>query len=443
MAVRTNAIEEKATACRVLSLLVVDLHALLLPYLPSIMATLFPLLNRLPFDDIQMAALSAMPDCLLALAEALDARGVDAYQQALLFALDTLLEFLASEPELPLLVPALGVLDECLQMSVLRRDRLLPLLHAADLARLVEALRSALAASFERHAVELADAAQAEWDEEELEEFRALEAAADRAHFLIAQSLADLLAGYPHLALPLLDELLLPDLRLLADPSRRAADRAVALHVFAALVRHGGPDAFPYYPQCVPVFLRELHAPTPLLRQEAAAGLAAAAALGKDRLCEVAPRCVKEIELTLEDPVSRDPCYQHSNAVELRALGEICAALSQYLILPAEHYAFWLQRLPLADPDENTTCLQLLCTLLDRGEQPLLGEANQNLPRILQVLCDGLATADTELANHILRLLKSIQVQVAPELFEALWNVLGPEKAAAIQNRLAEIPTII
>ena len=68
LGIRTNAADEKARACKILSVFVDDLHAALLPWLPQIMHTLIPLLNTAPFDDMKLAALATMPELLVALA---------------------------------------------------------------------------------------------------------------------------------------------------------------------------------------------------------------------------------------------------------------------------------------------------------------------------------------------------------------------------------------
>ena len=111
---------EKAVACRVLSIIVVDLHSALLPYISAIMHTLLPLLNTLPFQDIQMAVLVIMPDLLISIAESIYGLvGIENYRQSFNFILDTLLTFLVDDPDLELLIPSLQTLQLCLEKSVL------------------------------------------------------------------------------------------------------------------------------------------------------------------------------------------------------------------------------------------------------------------------------------------------------------------------------------
>ena len=90
--IRTDAMDEKATACRVLSVFVDDLHSYLSPYLSDIIHTLLPLLNSSPFQDIQFAALAMMPVILTTIADSItDVNGIATYRQNFLFIIDLFL----------------------------------------------------------------------------------------------------------------------------------------------------------------------------------------------------------------------------------------------------------------------------------------------------------------------------------------------------------------
>ena len=110
-----------------------------------------------------------------------------------------------------------------------------------------------------------------------------------------------------------------------------------------------------------------------------------------------------------------------------------------------DHFAFWLNHLPIPDYEEsNAECMRLLCGLLERGESSLVGEANQNIPRILQILCNSIGVVnDGELEKRMLRLVKTIEMQSTPQLMNALWEVLGAEKSDAVKRKLSEIQNLI
>ena len=125
--------DEKATACRVLSVFVDDLHSYLSPYLSDIIHTLLPLLNSSPFQDIQFAALAMMPVILTTIADSItDVNGIATYRQNFLFIIDLLLRFITDETELDMLIPALQTLDLCMKRSVLANETPIPILEAVE-----------------------------------------------------------------------------------------------------------------------------------------------------------------------------------------------------------------------------------------------------------------------------------------------------------------------
>ena len=91
LGIRTNAVDEKSRACKVLSIFVDDLHASMLPWLPQIMQTILPLLNNSPFEDMKMASLAIMPELLVSFADSITTNaGVASYREQYLLIVDTL-----------------------------------------------------------------------------------------------------------------------------------------------------------------------------------------------------------------------------------------------------------------------------------------------------------------------------------------------------------------
>ena len=172
LGIRTNAVDEKSRACKVLSIFVDDLHASMLPWLPQIMQTILPLLNNSPFEDMKMASLAIMPELLVSFADSITTNaGVASYREQYLLIVDTLLAFIAEETELDLLIPALQTLEICLERSALLiNGQTIGVLEGAEVARIVEVLYQTLLSSFERRVVRSAELEQEAWDEEEVED---------------------------------------------------------------------------------------------------------------------------------------------------------------------------------------------------------------------------------------------------------------------------------
>ena len=433
--------EEKAIACRTLALLLNTLHGGLARYLPAITQTLPPLLNC-SFDDIKMAALVSIPDLLSALAETLsDPSSIDAYRQTFLSLIDLLLSFIADEPELDMLLPALQTLYYSMPRSVLQvpGSGPLPMMQGAELARIIEVLHAALKASFERRAILSADVEHEDWDEEEVEEFKEIEESENQTHYWIASILGELLNGHSEFALPLIHEILLPDLFDCCDPSRTAGDRIVSLLVMEKIVEYCGKDAFSYYPRFLPIFQREIRVPDASIREIAAQAIAVAAEFGGELLADRAEACVSELRSALEDPGSSDPSFSDANQWAIVALGKLCFYCGAAVHSLDAAYRFWLTQLPVEDPDLLELCVTLVCRLLEKGEPAFLGEAHQNVPRILQVLCESLGNlGNAAVEQQVLRMIKTIEMQSSPELLNALWNVLG-SKAETVRQKLQSV----
>lgn len=439
--------DEKATACRVLSIFVDDLHAHLAPYLSDIMHTLLPLLNTSPFQDIQFASLAMMPEILVAIADTVvDVNGVATYRQSFIFILDILLKFIVDETELDLLIPALQTLDFCMKRSVLVKDTTIPILEGQEVSQIIEILRDTLHNSYERRAIRSANVELADWDEEEVEEFQEIESNENKANFWIAEIIGELLNGHSSFALPLLHDIMLNDLIDLSDASRTAGDRVVAIHVMVKIIEHCGRDAYGYYSQFIPIFMREIHSSDATIREEVLQGLSAAIREGKDLVCEVASKCIKEIEVMLDDPVSRESCYRNATLYGIKVIGELCCYLGNYLLLLSDHYVYWISHLPiLADESINNSCMDLVCQLLERGDIKFIGETSQNIAQILRVLCESIClTSDTTLLNRMVRLVKSIDMQYNnPELMNSLWMNLGEEKEKLVKEKLNDVHLLV
>lgn len=439
--------DEKATACRVLSIFVDDLHSHLASYLSDIMKTLLPLLNTSPFQDIQFAALAMMPEILVAIAETVsDVSGVEGYRQSFLFILDILLRFIVDETELDLLIPALQTLDFCMKRSVLVKETPIPILKGEEVSQIITVLRETLHNTYEQRAIRCANVELQEWDEEEVEEFKEIEANENKANFWIAEIIGELLNGHSNFALPLIHEHMLNDLVDLSDASRTAGDRVVAIHIMVKIIDHCGRNAYGYYSQFIPIFIREIHSSDATIREEVLQGLSAAIREGKDLVCEVASRCVKEIESMLDDPVSRESCYTHSNFYGIKVIGELCCYLGNYLLLLSDHYVYWINHLPIfADESINNSCMEVVCQLLERGEIKFIGETSQNIAPILRILCESICiTNDSGLLNRMVRLVKSIDMQYNNvDLMNSLWMSLGEEKAKVVKEKLNDVHLLV
>ena len=123
-------------------------------------------------------------------------------------------------------------------------------------------------------------------------------------------------------------------------------------------------------------------------------------------------------------------------AVAVCVLGRVCLVLGNYLIMLGDHFTYWLNHLQcVKEPEMIEKCIDMICTLLERGEVAFVGEASQNILKILQYLCDSVGIVGDELSVRVVHMLKSIQSQ--------LWNAIGAEKAGFIKQRLDAIANTI
>ena len=174
-------------------------------------------------------------------------------------------------------------------------------------------------------------------------------------------------------------------------------------------------------------------------REIAAQAIAVAAEFGGELLADRAETCVSELRSALEDPGSSDPCFSDANQWAIVALGKLCFYCGAAVHSLDAAYRFWLTQLPVEDPDLLELCVTLVCRLLEKGEPAFLGETHQNVPRILQVLCESLGNlGNAAVEQQVLRMIKTIEMQSSPELLNALWNVLG-SKAETVRQKLQSV----
>ncbi|KAI4387253.1 hypothetical protein MLD38_005098 [Melastoma candidum] len=102
----------------------------------------------------------------------------------------------------------------------------------------------------------------------------------------------------------------------------------------------------------------------------------------------------------------------------------------------------WLNCLPIkGDLIEAKVVHDMLCSMVERSDNEILGLNNQYLPKIIvifaEVLCARKDLATEQTANRIISLLRQLQQTLPPAALASTWQSLQPQQQLALQSILS------
>lgn len=141
----------------------------------------------------------------------------------------------------------------------------------------------------------------------------------------------------------------------------------------------------------------------------------------------------------IQDPESRN--IENLNATEnaISAVTKICKYNSGSINV-TEILPLWLSWLPVWEDDEEADHVyNYLCDLVELNHPLILGENNQNLPRILGIMADAFRhdaiTKTSEVGVRVLNIIR--QVQSNEQIFQACLAQLTTEHQATLSLALS------
>jgi hypothetical protein len=217
MVVRTEALEDKATACKMLACFVADMQGAFAPYVDQTVAVLGPMIVDAMFDDIKLASIAAMPDLLRVARLASRSENHRAHVKEIFdFALGKLLMAMKGDDnETELVLTLVQAVQQCIlaitsadagKVGTLAPFRLTP----AELETVAAELQQAMQRSFQRRAVAHAESKMEDFDEEALMMMGQQTMVEEELQFQVADAAGVLLRSHGEAAMPAFAKHLLP-----------------------------------------------------------------------------------------------------------------------------------------------------------------------------------------------------------------------------------------
>uniref|UniRef100_A0A3Q1JCR6 TOG domain-containing protein n=1 Tax=Anabas testudineus TaxID=64144 RepID=A0A3Q1JCR6_ANATE len=404
--IKTAGLEEKATACQMLTF-----SLILVSYL----------MNYKTFTA------ESMPLLL----ECARVRGPEYLTQMWHFMCDALIKAIGTEPDSDVLSEIMHAFAKCVELM---GDGCLNNEHFEELGGI---LKGKLEEHFKNQELRQAKRQDEDYDEQ-VEETLQDE---DENDVYILTKVSDILhsvfSSYKEKVLPWFEQLLQLIVQLIC-PNRPWADRQWGLCIFDDVVEHCSPSSFKYAEYFLRPMLQSLCDSSPEVRQAAAYGVGVMAQYGGENY---RPFCTEAIPLLVRVIQAADSrSKENVNATEncISAVGKVmrfrpeCVNVNE--ILP-----HWLSWLPLnEDKEEAVHTFDFLCDLIESNNPIVLGPDNSNLPKIFLIIADGVANESVKSEDACSKRLANVirQVQVSAGLWTQCVSTLNETQQKAIQDLL-------
>ncbi|KAF0682837.1 Aste57867_25060 [Aphanomyces stellatus] len=447
VSIRTSVLEEKATACQMLSSMVADLKEAFFPYVEQVTQVLTPLMTDSVHTEIRAASISAMPWLVLSVSKHLQAGApptldtLSPVVQMLEFTLGRLLNALSTEPELDLQMTIMQSIKMCIVHAVNPQEAAAPpaieLLNHAQLAQLVEGLLIVLAESFQRRAVRRARKAIEEFDDEENEEDLDNDATEAQLQFILADCLGNLAETHKTRFFPVFQETLMDKVLEMVQPHCLPEDRKLAVYLVDDVLEHCEP-ALAHLDTFVPLLLNCVASDYPPLRQAASYGLSLCARLAGPAFAPYLNASVELLWNLVHGADAWEPFMLNATDNAVSALGSM---LLHYDGLPSTLFPQWLALLPLrGDVEESAALVQRLCAAAAVPHR-LLVEDPSNVPRLLSLLAEILSLQLFEPDQPVFRdmqvALQTLRTMVPDHVMKSVWQSMSSAQQAALHALFA------
>ncbi|KAK6325540.1 hypothetical protein J4Q44_G00048820 [Coregonus suidteri] len=425
--IKTAGLEEKATACQMLVCYAKELKEGFVEYTEQVVKLMVPLLKFYFHDGVRVAAAESMPLLL----ECARVRGPDYLTQMWHFMCDALIKAIGTEPDSDVLSEIMHSFAKCIELM---GEGCLNNEHFEELGGI---LKGKLEEHFKNQELRQAKRQDEDYDEG-MEETLQDE---DENDVYILTKVSDILhsvfSSYKEQVLPWFEQLLQLIVQLVC-PSRPWADRQWGLCIFDDVVEHCSPSSFKYADYFLRPMAQSLCDTSPEVRQAAAYGVGVMAQYGGENY---RPFCTEALPLlvgVIQSPDSK--VKENVNATEncISAVGKVmrfrpeCANVNE--ILP-----HWLSWLPLnEDKEEAVHTFDFLCDLIESNNPIVLGPDNANLPKIFQIIAEGVTNESVKSEDACSKRLANVirQVQGSGGLWTQCVAMLNETQQKAIQDLL-------
>ncbi|XP_058114921.1 uncharacterized protein LOC131257956 isoform X2 [Magnolia sinica] len=422
--VNINMLEDKTTACNVLSCIVDELKEGFYPWLDQVLPILVPLLN-FSFHEVRMAAVSAMPQ-LLHVGKSAVGKGLAQGRNASFvkelsdYIIASLVKALHKELLVGVLTKMLGSLDESIQISW-------TILEADQVQDVVDVLKHVIIASISRRREILEQRALEVFDEEEFELLKEEDAEETAVFEQVGKCFGTLAKLQKSAFAPYFNELVPFIARMLVN-DWTLEEKYIAICIFNDVAENCGASAIRYHGIFLPFLLEASMDADADVCVAAIYGIGVCAEHGDAKSMPFIEEALRRLYYIIKHRSTSKFDNQMATDNAISALGKICEyrrdCINATQVLPA-----WLSCLPIRNDLKEAKVLHgLFFRMVARSDALLLGRNNQNLPKILSVFAEIL-TAEGDLAYEetlaeIPDLLRKLMRAIPPTAFASLWASL-------------------
>eukprot|EP00286_Rhodomonas_abbreviata_P029484 CAMPEP_0181305524 /NCGR_PEP_ID=MMETSP1101-20121128/9780_1 /TAXON_ID=46948 /ORGANISM="Rhodomonas abbreviata, Strain Caron Lab Isolate" /LENGTH=1099 /DNA_ID=CAMNT_0023411455 /DNA_START=102 /DNA_END=3401 /DNA_ORIENTATION=- len=435
IALKTSALEEKATACTMLVCYFGELQEGMLSWIEPVAELMVPLLSFIYYEEVRTAAAALMPELVKAAMASMQKGLCDVTFVAGLTNLifDRLIKVVVEEPEEDVQLSMLEALHESITNGGAN------CLHTpAKVKELLEALKTVMHEVLVR-TKERAEAAQKDEDfDEEAAETQAAEA--ERDDDLLDQcgsALAAVTKTHKDVMAQMFQEYLEVFGALVSSPL--PSHRRIGICMFDEVLEGLEGLGQAYMPQLLPALIQYSADVSPEVRQAAVYGLGVCANFGGPQFAPMAPQVMQRIQAMMEEAGSRgeEKVLATDNAVS--ALGKVIEYQEEAIGDRNAAVAAFLQYLPITgDEEEGVLVHARLCGMLERGEPLVTSEPAKWIPVVMSILARALGTntVDEAVTMRIKNILTRMQETLPAEVSQAAFGQLPAEEQAKITQLL-------
>ncbi|XP_064614966.1 importin-5-like isoform X2 [Liolophura sinensis] len=425
--IRTAGLEEKATACQMLVCYARELKEAFSEYSEEVVKIMVPLLKFYFHDDVRISAAESLPHLL----ECAKIKGEQYVVDMWAYICPQLLKALEIEPEQNVLPEHLNSLAKCIETlgkGCLSDEYMSSTIQNLDRI-LKEHFERQLKRQDQRKDEDYDDVVEESLLDEDDEDTYILSKVADVVHSLFGT--------HKETFLPMFEQLL-PHFVKLLDPSRPWPDRQWGLCIWDDVLEHTGPHSVKYQEYFLPSLMTYICDKQGEVRQAAAYGIGVMAQFGGDAYAQACAQSIPLLYQVIQDPESKS--VENINPTEnaISAVTKICkynrSQVDVDKIIPD-----WLSWLPVTeDDDEAVHIYNFLCDLIEMNHPMVLGENNQNLPRILSIVGEVFFKESVEKDSDIYKRLLMIinQVKTNAEIFQTCLNQISEDQQAALTSAI-------
>eukprot|EP00696_Hemimastix_kukwesjijk_P019154 gnl/Hemi2/8355_TR2883_c0_g1_i1.p1 gnl/Hemi2/8355_TR2883_c0_g1~~gnl/Hemi2/8355_TR2883_c0_g1_i1.p1 ORF type:complete len:871 (+),score=328.96 gnl/Hemi2/8355_TR2883_c0_g1_i1:207-2819(+) len=436
--IRTTVLEEKSTACRMVSVYLDILKEHFFPYLAETAGIMIPLLKFYADEETRTIATTIVPDLARVAVLALGSGQCQAsdVKDLLHTIMDNLIVAIKKEPESEIRIHMVDCMREVIEVC---GEGCLSVYE--EMAPTLQALMHILSDSQTRIRKRAERRHNADHDHVEEKSIIKLNKKENELQTMICQCLGGIMKLHKTTFLPYFKEML-PVVMEILQPGHSDLDHKIGLFVICDAVEHLQDITQPFMPQFLEYALNYCADPDAEVRQAAVFLIGVSAQHGGQAFAPCAAAAVQRLHALTTDPHARVGDNESVTDNAVCALVKLALAHSNVPGVQLDQLLpFFLNYLPVhGDNIESKAIYGYLCTFIEEQNPLILGQDFCNIPKIISVFADCLGTdyVDAPLTARMLTIVKALQANaaLAPVLLQT-WGCLPPDQQEKLHKLLS------